>query len=115
MSYSRSSFKKVVTDPKDGAQFLDHLSGSYSRLVRNLQLAQYHRIGPHEGVDLPKLAHKFYGTTDLWWVIGSYNGIVNPFTEAPSGRLIKIPDISSIDAYIRQSKTKNTGGVVVLD
>jgi hypothetical protein len=114
MSYSRNSFKKVVPDGK-GGQMLDHLSGSYTRLVRNLSLAQYHRVGPHEAGDLPKLAHKFYGSTDLWWAIGLYNGIVNAATQMPAGTLVKIPDVSSIDAYIRQSKTKQTGGVVVLD
>lgn len=111
--YQRTQYKTTYT-ASDGALALDHLGPIASQLVNGLSFQTFHRVKPEEANDLPKIAYRFYGTTDLWWVIACYNGMVNVFREAPSGRLIKIPELASIDSFLRQARAVS-GGVVVLN
>jgi hypothetical protein len=113
MSYDRTSFKTAYSLP--GYSLLDHLQGSYIRLIRSLNTDQYHTILPEEEGDLPKLAYKFFGTTEAWWIIGVFNGVINPFDDLPSGKVIKIPNISNADFYVKEAKRKSVGGLVVLN
>jgi hypothetical protein len=111
--YSLTPSKKAVTAP-DGTQFLDHLGGSVRDISRAIRTSRRHRVRPEEAGDLPRISHHYYGTVDLWRLIMAYNGIVNVHREVVAGRVLKIPEIGSIDDYLRRYKRSGGGGVVVL-
>jgi streptogramin lyase len=104
----------VVTSP-DGTQYVDLLAAGYMRFVRSLEFNRFHRVLPDEEYNLPKVSFNAYGTVDLWWVVGAFNGIVNPAAELAAGTLLKMPTVVSVDAYIRSMAASRQGrGVVVL-
>lgn len=43
-------------------------------------------IGQPDGI-----AHKFYGDSSWWWLVCSYNGIVNPVTDMFAGQRLRVP------------------------
>lgn len=40
---------------------------------------------------LDLIAHKFYGTPDLWWVLARVNNLSDPLVGFPSGAKIRVP------------------------
>lgn len=46
------------------------------------------------------LAFEFYGDAQLWWAIADFNGIFDPTTELAAGRMVVIPPIDYVDAYL---------------
>jgi hypothetical protein len=112
--YSLTPSKKVVVDA-DGVAFLDHLGGAVRDMNRTIQTSRRHRVRAEEAGDLPRISHHYYGTTELWRFIAAYNGVVNIHREVTAGRTLRIPEIGSIDDYLRRYKRSGGGGVVVLD
>ena len=45
------------------------------------------------------ISFKFYNTPFLWWAIASINNIENPMI-VPSGIVLRIPDLSSINGTV---------------
>ncbi len=45
-----------------------------------------------EGDRWDRLARKFYGDVNLWWLLASYNKVVDPFNVLIPGNKIKILD-----------------------
>ena len=45
---------------------------------------------------LDRLGSLFYGDSGLWWVIGQYNGITDPFRELVVGKVLLIPLIERV-------------------
>ncbi len=113
--YDRSNLLGV-TFTESGAQALDVLGASYARLVRNLVFQRYRRVMSDEEFDLPKISYREYQSVDQWWIIGAYNGVINPFDDVKVGTLLRIPTITSIDAYIRSLQaTSRSGSEIVLN
>lgn len=68
-------------------------------------------------VFLPNLSYMFYGTTKLWWVIASMNGIINSLEEIPGGTVLVIPDKGQVFAELTNMQNKralNTSGTVII-
>lgn len=40
---------------------------------------------------LDLVSAQFYGVPDLWWIIASVNGIIDPIVAVPTGTLIRVP------------------------
>jgi len=53
---------------------------------------------------LDAIAWKLYRNTELWWIIGHANGIIDPTDpeQMPIGMELKIPKLDEIDRYIMQ-------------
>ena len=43
-----------------------------------------------EGDRWDRLSFNFYGTPHLWWLLASYNGVIDPFTSLVAGEKLKI-------------------------
>lgn len=48
------------------------------------------------------MAHNYFGTTDLWWVICKFNNISNPFIMPRPGTVIKIPSKDLVSFILKQ-------------
>ena len=57
-----------------------------------------HIVSNHERVDL--IAHKYYGTSELWWVIAERNNIDLPIAELRRGMELIIPARSVVELVI---------------
>jgi hypothetical protein len=104
--YSRINFQTIIT-PKDGSlPWISFLDSNYARISKHLTTAKSRIVAVNEVANLPLISYHEYGTVDLWWVLAAYNGIVNPFLELPAGKTINIPNISSIEEYLRKAADK---------
>ena len=54
---------------------------------------------------LDKLAEKFYEDSSLWWVIAAANGLGKGSLIVPQNTLLRIPDVSNIEAQIQKVNT----------
>jgi hypothetical protein len=53
--------------------------------------------------NLPGLAYRLWGDPDYgyWWVLGLYNGIIDPLEDLPTGRELLVPDIDDVKKYLQ--------------
>lgn len=56
------------------------------------------------------LGYLFYGDPGLWWVIATYNGIIDPTEELVLGKILLIPLKERVQSELF-SKTQKTGGI----
>lgn len=56
-----------------------------------------------DGDRLDRLAHRYYGDQDLWWVIAVRNEMVFPLIETVPGTKVVIPDPSIVKARFVRS------------
>lgn len=101
--------------PLDGGQpFLLPLTPGFARITRTLIFSHNHTVTADERYRLTLVSYREYGTVDLWWVIGAYNGIVNPLTDVLPGTVLAIPSRSSVDGYFRTLRQTVGSEYVVL-
>lgn len=71
-----------------------YVYGLTSQLVNNTEYV-LHNITDTDTLD--KLARKYYGRPDLYWIIADYNRIQDSYTKLfPKYETIKIPSLSGI-------------------
>ena len=46
------------------------------------------------------VAYRFYGSTELWWVICKFNQVSNPFAMPSVGDVVKIPRKAVLDTIL---------------
>ena len=109
--YSRSNLQSIVQPADGGDPFLDFLDGSYTSIGSALTKWRTHEVRAHDEYNLQIISDRYYGTVKLWWVIGTYNGIVNPLTELVAGTVLNIPTLESIEKYCRSSSATSAGVV----
>lgn len=85
----------------NGIDEIDFLYNNLSKFSPKYRVA-YFKV---KEVDLQRpdlISDKVYGTVKYWWLILSFNGIQNPFTDIQIGDLLKMPNILDIyDFYKR--------------
>lgn len=59
------------------------------------------------GERLDQLAERFYGDTELWWVIAVENGYDNGRFYVETGTNLHIPDPSTVSDYLREVDNLN--------
>lgn len=92
-------------------EVLDHLGAGYNLIFdQDIQFEEF-MISESNAGRLDIISWLSYQTVDYWWVIGYFNGIVNPFYELTPGRIIRIPDKSTIDFALQQSVQKDASAV----
>lgn len=52
----------------------------------------------------PGIAFQYYKNTDYWWVVCQYNGIIDPITEFWPGRVILLPGLPELNAYLAERR-----------
>ena len=58
---------------------------------------QWHTVTA-DTVRLDQIAHKYYGSYIYWWVIAYANHIHDPYVPREIGDVIRIPDLTKINA-----------------
>ena len=65
---------------------------------------QYYRLKGDDLMRLDLVSYKVYGTVNFWWLLGSYNHILNPLVDMQVGDLIKVPNQLDIYAFYKKYK-----------
>ena len=63
--------------------------------------------------NLPGIAHREYGSVDLWRIILSYNGIKNPIQDVIPGTTLIIPTKSSVISLMSQHQDNRKGAITI--
>ncbi len=101
----RAQFVPIVSiSTRNGNyQMLDWLKSSYITNLPNLQVQEQYIL---QAADVPfpeLLSYKKYGTTDYWWILLMFNGVIDPIKEMSAGKLWSIPTFSSIQTMLSTS------------
>lgn len=105
----QSKITPEATDPSGPNPFLSVLDSAYSEFDDSLELAGRHTVTVEDAMDLPLISYRWYTNINLWWIIGAYNGIVDPWLEVLPGRVLDIPSLTSVEAYFRRVTENNAG------
>ena len=89
-------------------EVLDHLGAKYNSMFDIDMKFEEFMISESNAGRLDIISWMSYETVDYWWVIGYFNGIVNPLYELTPGRIIRIPDRSAVDFALQQGLQKET-------
>ncbi len=57
---------------------------------------KYHEVGSGEEGRLDLIAHEYYGSALLWWVVAEANEIFHPFKDVVSGKVLRIPSTNYV-------------------
>lgn len=109
--YQRGTYTptSIVYDKTSIAPFelADPLGASYLDLQESVkEYKTYVVTSTDEGLP-DKAAYQFYGTSELWWVICVYNGIIEPLEEYRVGLVVKIPTID-ITSFLRTNSSNSS-------
>lgn len=55
-----------------------------------------YEVDPNEEYDLYKIAYRFYGSVEYWWVIAVVAKLDNPLDRLEAGTVLKLPPASWI-------------------
>lgn len=81
---------------------LDTLSSPLLRELKNLPTDS--KL-PVNNIYLDEISYEKYGTEQLWWVLGYYNGISDPYIS--ESITINIPSISDLEKLMLRTRIKN--------
>lgn len=71
--------------------------GVYNRpILSAMPSDSFHTVVEGENLRLDLLAYFYYRSPELWWVIAVANNIVSPFDEIEIGRVLRIPNPSTL-------------------
>ena len=66
-----------------------------------LQSDKWHTV--IDGQNLSSIANKYYGDSELWYVIADANAIFNPFDDIETGLTLRIPSDEAVDKFNNDS------------
>jgi len=108
--YERSHFIPIVTIPNvESGSFsiIDWMSADYvqeRRLLVDYITSYDSYLVTEANQSLPEvISYDVYGTSDLWWVLCLYNGIIDPMRELLPGVELKVPNLEQIDSFLQIS------------
>lgn len=107
--YSLSKLLPVVrVNPYDFTGDSDMLDVLNYRMVSLIRSVKSWRPYEYNGTEhITSISYKVYRTTTLYWLIEIYNGIMHSL-EIPAGMILKIPDLASVDEYLRRVRKNDT-------
>lgn len=107
--YDRSTYLpiKYITTDAGRVKALDLYSARYSEALRGISNFTSFQVTDDVEHRLDIISNKAYGTPDLWWVIGVYNGVLNPMWELLTGSYLRIPARADVE-FILQNKANDT-------
>lgn len=86
---------------------IDVLSARYEGMVDSGIGYDTFQVTDTEAFQPDAVAHKYYGDSKLWWLICSYNGIIDPYTQFVSGLKVKVPKLDEALLYMTREEFKN--------
>lgn len=66
---------------------------------------QYYRLKGDDIMRLDLVSYKCYGTVQFWWLLGSFNGVKDPFVDMNVGDLFKVPNQLDIYDFYKTYRT----------
>lgn len=98
----------VVLNDNQGRQevVLDTLNAAYEGLAFQSVSYDSFQVTETEAGQPDAIAYRFYGAEELWWIICTFNGIVDPYTEIVAGVKLRVPRLDEVYVYINESKSR---------
>jgi hypothetical protein len=97
----------------------DWLSADYVDLHERVIEFVFHTISDSDLAQPDAIAHKYYGDSRWWWLVCTYNGIVNPMRDMYLGQRIRVPALHQAQMSMQSTpdpeKEDRRGQVVTLD
>ena len=79
----------------------DWLNVAYGDLhERNIQYG-FHTVTEEDLGQPDGIAYRYYEDSNWWWLIMSYNGIINPMTDLKLGQRLKIPNLQQSKLFLQ--------------
>ena len=96
-SYRRANYIQLTTN----RQALDLLNTNYTDIKFALPAVRKIFVTDAFEANLPGIAYQLWGDPDFgyWWVLGLFNGIIDPINDVVRGRVLLIPDINDIKRF----------------
>lgn len=94
----------------------DWLKASYIDLHERVLEFSFHIVSDTDLSQPDAIAYKHYKDSNLWWLICSYNGIVNPMTDMWLGQKLRIPTLHQAQMSLQKppdNKREDRRGQVV--
>lgn len=107
----RSTYMTVGGPVKKPA--LDYLSARYKNLRFLVEPTNIYVVTSADEANLFGIAFSVYGDRDYWWVLGVYNGILDPIGGVYPGLTLQIPNLSKVNALLSSTTINQLLEVVV--
>lgn len=104
----RNLMPLVVLEAENGQQelALDVLNAAYEGLAfAELAYDTFQVTSSEEGTP-DAIAYRFYGKEELWWLICTFNGIIDPYTELVAGLKLRIPKLDEVFLFINENRAR---------
>ncbi|SRR5690606_38614916 len=77
---------------------------AYKNLRFILELQEIKTLSEAQASNLPGLSFEYYGVTDFWRILLSYNGLQDPIQDVYAGQTFNIPTRNSIIRWLTQQQ-----------
>lgn len=85
----------------------DWLSARYVDLHEKVLQFFFHTVTETDLGQPDQIAYKYYNDSNWWWMLCSYNGIVNPMTDMYLGQRIRIPALHQAQLSLQSPPDSN--------
>lgn len=112
LDLNRRTYMKIGGTTKKPA--LDCLSAKYKNIKFVLTPQISYVITSADTANLPGLSSQIYGSRDYWWVIGLFNGILDPIGGLEPGMVLQLPTLADINAFLSTQDTQAENSSVTI-
>lgn len=108
VAYQRNTFtdttiyRKSLTEQETS---LDWLSATYNNLFEQIISDRLFIVTEAESGLPDAITARAYSTSELWWLICVYNGIIDPLDEIQPGLKLRVPDIDQSTVFLFQNSS----------
>lgn len=94
----------------------DWLNARYVDVASSVLQYTLHTVSETDLYQPDSIAYRAYGRSDWWWLICTYNGIVNPVQDMYLGQRLRIPALQQTQLLLQSSgdRRENLIGTTVL-
>ena len=93
---NRASYLKLSPDPKR----FNYLSAKYKNMRFLVRASQTYLVTSKDMANSFGIAFTIYGDRDYWWIVCTYNGIIDPITGFIPGRILQLPSLSDVNKFL---------------
>jgi hypothetical protein len=92
----RANYIALTADGKK----LDYLNADYTDVKFALPVKEIFIVTDAFEANLPGIAFDRLGDTGWWWLLGLYNGIIDPIDDVVTGLRLNVFDLSQAKRYL---------------
>lgn len=98
----------AIEDQRGQAYYvIDVLAARYDGMAEAKIGYDTFQVTDTEAFQPDAVAFRYYGDSKLWWLICSFNGIIDPYTEFEPGLKVKVPKLDEAILYMTREEFKN--------